>query len=131
MDCSSREVISPSQPQGPPPFHDSFHPALRSDASTSPAIHPFPPLQKAPLSPSPGPDAIFLASVKLDCSPPESGDGIFVRSKEAAPLEYPGSEPGSAELKPESVEIQMNPCPLTGTSPKLHTPCIGSNTLPP
>ncbi|GMH25323.1 hypothetical protein Nepgr_027166 [Nepenthes gracilis] len=85
MDCSSREVFSPSRPQGPPPFHDSSHPALRLDPSTSPAIHPFPPLQKAPLSPSPGPDAIFLASMKLDCSLPESSNGISVRSKESAP----------------------------------------------
>ncbi|GMH15641.1 hypothetical protein Nepgr_017482 [Nepenthes gracilis] len=105
MDCSSREVIRPPRPHGPSPFHVSSHPAMCSGPSSSPATHPFPPLQKAPLSSSSGPDANFLASVKLDCSLPELGDGFSVQSKEAAHLEFPGAEPGFAKLEPELAEI--------------------------
>ncbi|GMH06251.1 hypothetical protein Nepgr_008091 [Nepenthes gracilis] len=76
--------------------------------------HQFPPpattaaIAKAPLSSSPGPDAIFLDFVKLDCSLPESDDGISVQSEEAALLEYPGSKPGSAELESKLVGIRSN-----------------------
>ncbi|GMH08586.1 hypothetical protein Nepgr_010426 [Nepenthes gracilis] len=104
MACSSRGAVRPSRPHSPPPIPGSSHPALPSKSPTSPTFHPYPPLQKVPHSSSPGPDAVFLASLKSDCISSVPGDGFLVRSKEAAPPEIPGSEPGSAKVESELTE---------------------------
>ncbi|GMH31914.1 hypothetical protein Nepgr_033758 [Nepenthes gracilis] len=83
-----------------------------SGPSTSPATHSFPPLQTTSLSSPQGPDAKFLASVKLDCSLPELEVGISVQSKEAVLTESPSAVSGSVELETELAEIWINPCSL-------------------
>ncbi|GMH02026.1 hypothetical protein Nepgr_003865 [Nepenthes gracilis] len=113
MDCFSRQSIRPPRPHCPSPCHVSPHPTMCSGPSTSPATHSFPPIQITSLSSPQGPNAKFLASVKLDCSLPEPGVGLSVQ-----------------KLETELAAIRINPCSLKGTSSKLHSPCFGSISLP-
>ncbi|GMH12917.1 hypothetical protein Nepgr_014758 [Nepenthes gracilis] len=105
MDCFSRQSIRPPYPHCPPPCHVSPHLTMCSGPSTSPATHSFPPLQISSLSSPQGPDAKFLASVKLDCSLPEPGVGTSVQSEEAVLSESPGAASWSVELETELAEI--------------------------